>query len=162
MKKLIILSVLIALVTSCQSKPTVDGISRTVYNTLKNNDFEAFQSLYLTSQEMEALISTGVFNVSESNKQTAINYFKSDELRSNQTDMFQKLRDSDEIAWSQTAYESYTVDMEKQEEGINVDVYKIRIQILYNGKVKSIRHFKAIKLPANSAAHLNEKFVLVN
>jgi hypothetical protein len=161
MKKLIILSFLIVLITSCQERTTVDGISRAVYSTLKNNDFAGFQALYLTSQEMEMLISNGYLNTSESNQQTAINYFKSDELRSDQTDMFERLRDSDEIAWSQTSYESSEVDM-KKEEGSDLDVYKIRIQILYTGKVKTIRHFKAIKLPANSTASTNEKFVLVN
>ena len=159
MKKLIILSVLITLVTFCQSQSTVDGFTKTVYLTLKSNDFAAFQTLYLTSKEMEALISTGLFDISESNRQIAINYYKPEALLSDQMKMFNDLRTSDKIAWSQTTYESYEVDMKKEE---GMELYEISIQFLINGGVKTTRQFKAIKLPAIPGAHIKEKFVIVH
>ena len=158
MKKLIILSVLISIFTSCHGKGTVDGIARSVYTTLKNNDIEAFRSLFLTSKEMEMLIDNGTFKVPASDRQTAINYYKPEEVNERQEKLFKKLR-STNIAWSQTTYEAYEVE-NRIEEG--TEISRIRILFLQNGEVSRTLSFDAFLISANPSKFIKEKFVIVD
>lgn len=157
MKRLIILFVLISIFTSCQGKSTVDGIARSVFSTLKNNDIEAFRSLFLTSKEMEMLINNGTFKVPDSDRQTAINYYKPEEVKERQDELFKKLRGSN-IAWSQTTYEAYEVE-NKIEEG--TEISRIRILLLQNGEVRRTLSFDAFLIPADPSKFIKEKFVIV-
>lgn len=157
MKRLIILFVLISVFAGCQGKRTVDGIARSVYSSLKNNDIDAFRSLFLTSKEMEMLINNGTFKIPEGDRQTAINYYKPEEVRERQDKLFKKLRGSN-IAWSQTTYEAYEVE-NRIEEGTKIS--RIVILFLQNGEVRRTQSFDAFLIPADPSKFIKEKLVIV-
>lgn len=158
MKKLFFLIILIPLFSSCQKLNTTDGLAHAVYNSLKNNDFAAYQSLYLTSQEVETLTSNGVLKVPDSLRQSAIDYYKPEAVLDHQTSRFRELRNSDKIAWSQSTFESSDFTSVKDQ---GIDVYKITIYFLINGKVESSNPIKALKISEGPYSSVKDKFVLI-
>lgn len=182
MKKLIILLILFTLSFTIQaSQNIVDDFGRKIYNSLKDGDFALFQSLYINSYEVKALIDNGFLHihVKDITVENIIEYFRSEKYtdlkKENFSPSFQNVIypiSSETIFSSVEVEQKENVRMEAlyyricrdQRSSIEpprkeLDIYSIVINYLDNGR-KAYIHFNAILLPSNLTPSSSERLVL--
>lgn len=181
MKRLIILLLLLAFFTNSQgSQNAVDNFARKLFNAVKNNDLTAFRALFITSQEVNALISKGLL-VSLKDTKVTIDYFKGESYSELQKEELQRLRgftDSDS-SWDNTVFSSTQVNAKKLPLAIYyssikknsyhpdtrpnsglIDSYTISIFFKSNGSEGVIEPLYGIRIPANLTTNSEERIVL--